>query len=464
MTMSGQTRRLLRHLRWQPFDTTTAEGRADERYRLAVLAIVANVANRGMGMLVLLASVSLTLPYLGAERFGLWMTVASLTAALSFMDLGIGNAMVATVAEAASSPRHDALAGLITRGLILLTGIGLLTGTVLLLASRFVPLTRLFRHLSTNSVDEAQHLLTLFVVLFALSVPTLAVQKIYAGLQQAWLSHAVMACAGLASLLLIVAATRARAPLSVLLLLTFGVQALAPLLLLPQLLRKGMLQPRLGRTGMRDTASLLLRRGSLYFWLQIGVLAGWGADSLLVSSQLAVSEVARLTIVQRLFDFVVQPLSILNAPLWAAYADAYARHDRQFIAQALLRSMRFTLGLGGAGILLILLFYPQLLRLWLHVPPELPFHFVAAAALWALINALGNAWAMYMNGCTIVRPQVAVVIPFVGLSIALKVWWLPVLGITTIPVATALCYTLCIILPYLTVLRRAILAPLATDG
>ena len=100
MSQNPHRPRLFRYLRFRRFDTTTAEGRANERYRLATLAVIANVANRGLGMLVLLAGVALSLPYLGPERLGVWMTVASLVAVLSFMDLGIGNAMVAAVAAA----------------------------------------------------------------------------------------------------------------------------------------------------------------------------------------------------------------------------------------------------------------------------------------------------------------------------------------------------------------------------
>ena len=72
---------------------------------------------------------------------------------------------------------------------------------------------------------------------------------------------------------------------------------------------------------------------------------------------------------------------------------------------------------------------------------------------------------MYMNGCSLVRPQVLVVVPFACLSLALKWWWLPWLGVMAIPLATVLSYLLCTVVPFLTVFRRAILAPVAApDG
>lgn len=465
MSQNPHRPRLFRYLRFRRFDTTTAEGRADERYRLATLAVIANVANRGLGMLVLLAGVALSLPYLGPERLGVWMTVASLVAVLSFMDLGIGNAMVAAVAEHASAPQRDALAGLITRGLLLLAGIGALMGGLLWAAVSTLPMDLLFRHLSPDGLAEAQQVLMLFALLFALSVPAQAVQKIYAGLQQAWISHFVMAIASLVSLMLVVAATRLEASVTVLLLATLGVQTMAPIVLLGRLWLRNLVRGACLRTGLRETASFLMSRGGFYFWLQIGALAGWGIDSLLVSSRLAVAEVSTLIIVQRMFDLVAQPLAIMNAPLWAAYADALARRDHAFLGHTLHRSMRYTAIIATLGVTLLLVSYPLLLRMWLHEPPAVALGFVAAVALWTLIQALGNAWAMYMNGCSIVRPQVLVVVPFACLSLALKWWWLPWLGVIAIPLATALSYLLCTVVPFLTVFRRAILAPVAaTDG
>jgi hypothetical protein len=146
-------------------------------------------------------------------------------------------------------------------------------------------------------------------------------------------------------------------------------------------------------------------------------------------------------------------------------ADALARRDHAFLGHTLHRSMRYTAVIATLGVTLLLVSYPLLLSMWLREPPAVALGFVAAVALWTLIQALGNAWAMYMNGCSIVRPQVLVVVPFACLSLALKWWWLPWLGVIAIPLATALSYLLCTVVPFLTVFRRAILEPVAaTDG
>jgi len=101
----------------RPFDVTTEQGRSDERYRLAILSMGANVLSRGVAVVVMVLSVSLTLPYLGAERFGIWMTIASFAGMLSFLDLGVGNALANKVAHAAIHADQHSLRSLISGGL-----------------------------------------------------------------------------------------------------------------------------------------------------------------------------------------------------------------------------------------------------------------------------------------------------------------------------------------------------------
>ncbi len=68
----------------------------------------------------------------------------------------------------------------------------------------------------------------------------------------------------------------------------------------------------------------LLNVGGLFFVLQIGTMIGWSADALIVSTLAGVTAVTQFAIVQRMYSLVSIPLSIMNAPLWGAYADANA--------------------------------------------------------------------------------------------------------------------------------------------
>ena len=52
---------------------------------------MASVIAKAIALLTGLVSVPLTFRYLGAERYGIWMVLVSIIAAMGFADLGIGN-------------------------------------------------------------------------------------------------------------------------------------------------------------------------------------------------------------------------------------------------------------------------------------------------------------------------------------------------------------------------------------
>src|SRR3989304_9412708 len=62
-------------LRTTPFDTSTDEGRSKERYRRIVLTSVTSFVSRAVLAGCALVSVRLALNYLGAERYGRWLTI-----------------------------------------------------------------------------------------------------------------------------------------------------------------------------------------------------------------------------------------------------------------------------------------------------------------------------------------------------------------------------------------------------
>ena len=83
----------------------SAAQRGRARSRRATLTALTNLVAKLVTVGTSFATVPLTLHYLGDERFGLWMTISSLSALLAFADFGLGNGLLNAVAEA--SGRDD---------------------------------------------------------------------------------------------------------------------------------------------------------------------------------------------------------------------------------------------------------------------------------------------------------------------------------------------------------------------
>ncbi|EFF4608835.1 hypothetical protein B5R35_005184, partial [Escherichia coli] len=80
----NKIKKILKFCTLKKYDTSSALGREQERYRIISLSVISSLISKILSLLSLILTVSLTLPYLGQERFGVWMTITSLGAALTF--------------------------------------------------------------------------------------------------------------------------------------------------------------------------------------------------------------------------------------------------------------------------------------------------------------------------------------------------------------------------------------------
>lgn len=417
-----------------------------------------------MSVVLTVLSVHQTAHYLGASRFGLWATFASMAGMLSFLDLGVGNALINRVAQVAALDSRRDLCRTVTGGIALLVIIGSVVTAVMAALASLLPWTLILNIEDPALQREAAQAALVFGVLFGINLCVGGPLRILAGQQRLHEANLASAVAtGLACMALVgAAATRASVPW--LLAATFGVQTLSGFIALRLLSRQGLLAWQAVIPGVRAERNNLLGTGSLFLVLQIGTMIGWGADSLLLATMRGTDEVAVYAVAQRLFQFASLPFVMLNAPLWAAYADARARKDIAFVRTTLRRSLRITLAGSAAVSLFLLLAGPSLLPLWTRQAVHVPLPVLVLFAVWTVLDACGNVFAMYLNGFGIVRQQVWVTASFCVLALPLKFLLGTLLGAAGMLTATITAYVIAVVGLYAFVFRATVIAPLQGDG
>jgi O-antigen/teichoic acid export membrane protein len=450
----------VRDLRLRRRDITTPEGRARERYRLAIWATLTSIVSRGLAMLLLILGVRLTIGYLGTTRFGVWATFASMTAMLSLLDLGIGNALINRVAHASAGNDPNAVRRVVTGGVGLLAVIGLLTATVLVVTALSLPWGDLLKLVDPVIATEARQVAVVFAVFFGVNLFSSGLLRILVGQQR---SHEANFLSGFATGLACLAlwwASSQQASVPLLLVATFGVQTLAGIAAGVLLLRRNLISMGGAGAAMASERRHLLRVGSLFVLLQLGTMLGWGGDSVILAVLKGASEVAVYAVAFRLFQFASQPFAMLNAPLWAAYTDATVRGDTGFLRHALKRSLIVTL-VGTATLSFVLLLAsPGLISAWTQGTIVVPFQVLTLFAVWTVLEASGNAFGVYLNGCAIVKEQVIVVLAFCVVVLPLKIWLASSYGAAGLLGAAITAYLVVIVGLYGFVFRSRVVAPL----
>ena len=72
----------------------------DERSRKSVFNIILSFGAKGITIVTQMMIVPLTINYVNPTQYGIWLTLSSIIAWISFFDLGFGNGMRNKVAEA----------------------------------------------------------------------------------------------------------------------------------------------------------------------------------------------------------------------------------------------------------------------------------------------------------------------------------------------------------------------------
>ena len=72
-------------------DKSTSKGRSEDRLRCVSWAAITEIAARILNRILSLILLTITLDYLGAERYRIWLTIISTRAVLSLCDLETGS-------------------------------------------------------------------------------------------------------------------------------------------------------------------------------------------------------------------------------------------------------------------------------------------------------------------------------------------------------------------------------------
>lgn len=459
----ARTLEIRRYLRLTPFETETATGRTAERYRRATLSAAADGVAKVCGMGLIFLGVSLTLPYLGPERFGVWATVTSLTAMLSLLDLGMGNALINRIAVATAHSDKAAVARVASGGLATLTILGFLVGSALVLLASIVPWDIVVKLRDPANAAETRHAAMLFGVLFGFNIVATGVRSIFIGLQRAYIAHAMMALGYVAAMAALWFGAEARAGVPTLLLLTFGVQLLAAAALAGLAGSRGLLAwPSIA--DIHSEFSGLVRVGGLFLVLQIGLMTSFGGDSLMIAHVRGAEDVAHFSVVLRLFQLVALPLAIISAPLWGAYAEARTRQDTDFIRKALRTNVAIVFVLGLGGVLTIATAAQLIIAWWTNGAVMVPQDLINVFAFWTLVQGIGGTIGVFLNGMAIIKPQILAVTALVMIGLPLKWVLLDSYGLTAFVAGSVLAYLVTHLGVYGTLyVRHALQRPQVTD-
>ena len=406
-------------------------------------------------MFTALISVPLTLNYLGAERYGLWIAISSTIVMLSFADFGIGNGLLNMINEANGKDDRELARQYVSSAFFILAGIAILFGIIFAFLLPRISWQWVFNISTAEAILAAEPSVAVFVGIILVNLPLGIIQRIQKGYQEEYVNSLWQAGGNIAALACVLIAIWLKAGLPWLVLAMAGVPVLATAIngLFLFLIKRPWLLPS-WRSVTLHASRRIFKTGLLFLALQLAVAVGYQSDNLLISHYLGANVVPQYSIPMKLFTQVPMLLGFVIGPLWQAFGEAITRRDLEWVRKTFIRSIILSL-LANVPTAIILLFSANsIIHLWVGpgINASLPFLFGLAA--WNILNSISAPFAMLMNGANIIGIQVICALSMAVTNLGISIFLVQKIGIPGPIFGTVISWIILIMVPYLFYIRH----------
>jgi O-antigen/teichoic acid export membrane protein len=458
-SLSSPPKKVLRRIRATVFpasiDLSTPAGRSSDRYRRAFLTTIASGLSKIVIISTNLISVPLTLHYLGAEQYGLWMTISSLIACLSFSDLGINNGLLNGISRSHGADSRELARQYVSSAFFLLTAVSAFLGVAFACSYSWIPWQSFFHLHSAEARSEAGPAVAVFLASFLLQIPAGIVTRVQSGYQDGFGANLWLLLGNVLSFAALLSVIFLRGSLVHLIMAISG----APLitLIVNGVVLFGTSKPWLRPQWASVTPAIcreLLRTGLLFLALQVAMAVCFSSDNIVIAQVMGAEAVTQYAVPAKLFSTVTILTSLVAASLWPAYGEALVRKDYIWVKTALRKSF---LALSGTSIVLslcLIVAAPAIIRIWVGPNIHVSVLLLVGLGIWNVIFALCAPFSMLLNAASIIRFQVTVASAAAVVNLSLSIYLTRRIGVSGVVYGSLIAQIALVLIPYWFYARR----------
>jgi O-antigen/teichoic acid export membrane protein len=369
-------------------------------------ALVTALAGKGVALIVSIIAVPLTIGYLGAERYGLWMTISTMLTWLTISDLGLSSSLTNAVSEAYAHEDQDAARRYVTTALGLLSVVVFVFGVALVVVLPLVDWARLLNVSDPVAQAEISLAVGLAILLYLINFPFTIIAKVLGAFQEGAIANYWAAGAQFVSLLALIAVTRSAGGLPWLVVALLGSVLLVNVISALWLFgwHKRWLRPTraaFDRASMRKLSGV----GGMFFVVQLAGLLLFQTDNFIIAHFRGPEEVTPYSVAWRLFSYTVLLQVLLVPAIWPAYAEAFALRDTAWIVRTFRLNLVSGIAITALLVVPLVLFGRQLIQLWAGpaaVPSQALLVWLGA---WSLINVAMSSVGCILSGSGQIKGQ-----------------------------------------------------------
>lgn len=336
------------------------------------------------------------------------MTITSILYWITTFDIGLGNGMRNYLAEALATNDTKLGKKYISTTMLLLSLIALSMAIVLLYPLITINFNSFF---NTNAIagNELRMAVVIAVGFTLMNFVLKNIGMIFVAMQKYAINDLLSISGNMIALILIYILTKVTTGNLVLVVLAYTMTSCVAFLLaaIPLFWKHPELKPSL-RFFDKSLGKKIVGKGFGFFVIQISsCLVIFGAANFFITQSCGPAAVTTYNIAYKFFNLLVIAYTIILAPMWNAYTDAYVKGDMQWIKATFNKALKFwVLSIcGGLGMLLICnLFY----KLWIGNMVNVPLSVSASTLIYVCFFNLNNCATYLINGLNKIFVQIII--------------------------------------------------------
>ena len=354
--------------------------------------------------------VPLTIGYVSSELYGVWLALSSIIVWLSFLDIGFSQGLKNKLTEALALKDYARGKKLVSTTYFLMLLVFIPIGIILQL---MIPLIDWCSLLNVDVQYENDILKTMHVLLaFAcLQQVVNVLVSVTAAFQKVALSNSFGVIGNFLSLVLIIAFTQF-VPSS-LLVLCFAITAMPILVTIVFSFalyfgRFNEVRPSPRYIDLSLTKDLF-GLGYKFFIINIQVVILYQSTNVLISNLSSPLDVATYNIAYKYLNVAMMVYTIITAPLWPAYTDAFVKGDFEWMRR-MKQKMTKVLLASVVSCAVMSAFSPVVYRLWIGDEIDIPFCMTILVAMYVSVYCWMSLNCTILVGMSKIRLEMFLVV------------------------------------------------------
>ena len=406
---------------------------SSERSKEAIKGVVLSIIAKMISVLSSLLIVPLTIDYVNPTQYGIWLTLSSIIAWVTFFDLGLGNGFRNKFAEAKAKGNMELARSYLSTTYFAVSIVVGIVFILIIICNNFINWSSILK-IDISYREELGKIFIILAAFFCINMIANLVCTMLTADQKAGAASMIQGGGQFLSLISLWMLTRvSNGSLTNLALYFAGVPCLLTIVVSFFIYTSKKYRSIAPDIAHVKTSLIreILGLGIQFFIIYLCLILVFQIINIVISREIGPEAVTEYNIAYKYFSVTFMLMTILVIPFWSAFTDAY--HKKDFIwMKKVVRILERCWILSVLAIFVMLAFCGWVYKMWIGTDVQIQLELSIAVAIYMVFNNLGAIYMNLINGIGSIRIQLIIYIIFAVSSWPLMVSFCHIFGITGI--------------------------------